>query len=131
VTGEVSRRRSALLLIGAVGALAPALASAHAVLLESTPRDGEVIAAAPPAAMLRFNVRIERRLARAALTGPGGRAIPLPGVPVTAEDAPDRVSIPLPPLSPGVYRLTYVVLASDGHASPGQIRFTVARGPPR
>jgi methionine-rich copper-binding protein CopC len=131
VTGEVSPRRSTLLLIGAVGVLVPSLASAHAALVESTPRDGEVIAAAPPAAVLRFNVRIERRLTRATLTGPDGRAIALPGAPVAVEDAPDRVSIPLPPLSPGAYRLTYVVLASDGHASPGLIHFTVGRGPPR
>jgi methionine-rich copper-binding protein CopC len=125
--GAPSRRSPALFVLGALGALV----SGHAVLVESSPRDGEALATPPPVAVLRFNVRIERRLTRVALTGPDGRAIALPAAQALVEDPPGRLSIPLPPLAPGAYRLTYVVMAADGHATPGLVRFTVERGPSR
>ena len=130
MSGPAPHRLSLLPLVGAVVALAPGIGSAHAALLESTPRDGEVLAASPPAAVLRFNSRVEKRLTRVALTGPDGRSISLAVGPDLAGDPPDRVSIPLPPLPPGAYRLTYRVLAADGHATPGMIRFTIQRGAP-
>jgi methionine-rich copper-binding protein CopC len=108
-----------------MGAVPPAIAWAHAALLESTPRDGEVVATSPPAAVLRFSSRIEKGLTRAILTGADGRTTALAVEPDRAEDPPDRVSIPLPSLAPGAYRLSYRVLAADGHSTPGQIRFTV------
>ncbi|BDG03134.1 copper resistance CopC family protein [Anaeromyxobacter oryzae] len=117
-----------LLLAGALGAVAPAVASAHAALLESTPRDGEVVAASPAVAVLRFNSRIEKRLTRAVLTGEDGKPVALAPAPEGSDDPPDRVSLQLPPLASGAYRLTYRVLAADGHATPGLIRFTVRAG---
>jgi methionine-rich copper-binding protein CopC len=123
------RRRAlaVLLLSGAIAtaALAPLRAAAHAVLLESTPPDGAIVSSAPHAAVLRFNSRIEKRLTRVALTDAKGRAVPLPAGPYGADDPPDRLTIPLPPLPQGAYRLTYRVLAVDGHATPGLLRFTV------
>ena len=117
-----------LILAGVTCAVLPGVASAHAALLESTPRDGEVVATSPPAAVLRFNSRIEKRLTRVVLTGADGRDTALAAAPERAGDPPDRISIPLPPLPPGAYRLSYRVLAADGHATPGQIRFTVQGG---
>jgi methionine-rich copper-binding protein CopC len=114
-------------LAGAMAAVLPWIALAHAALLESTPGDGEVVATSPPAVVLRFNSRIEKRLTRAVLTGADGRATTL-AADESVEDSPDRVSIRLPPLPPGAHRLSYRVLASDGHASSGQIRFTVQGG---
>ena len=42
-----------------------------------------------------------------------------------AEPTPDRLTIPLQPLVPGVYVLRYRVLAVDGHITEGALRFTV------
>jgi methionine-rich copper-binding protein CopC len=117
----------AILLAGAaaIAALSPLPAAAHAVLLESTPPDGAILSSAPRAAVLRFNSRIEKRLTRVALTDAHGRAVPLPAGPYGTDDPPDRLTVPLPPLPRGTYRLTYRVLAVDGHATPGLLRFTV------
>jgi copper transport protein len=117
-----------LVLAGAMAAVLPGVASAHAALVESTPRDGEVVASSPPAVVLRFNSQIEKRLTRAVLTGADGRTTALAAAEDGAEDSPDRVSIPLPPLQPGAHRLSYRVLAADGHATSGLVRFTVQVG---
>jgi methionine-rich copper-binding protein CopC len=125
------RSRTSLRVAAALlAALAPAVAAAHALLLESTPADGAVLAAAPPRAVLRFDSRIERRLARAVLTGPDGRAVALAVDPAGADAHPDELALVLPALGPGEYRLAYHVLAVDGHATPGQIRFTVRPASP-
>jgi methionine-rich copper-binding protein CopC len=124
-TRPALRGRSALpLLVAAIGVL-PVAASAHAALLESTPRDGEVLTAPPPVAVLRFNSRVEKGLTRVVLAGADGRVVPLTPAPEGEDDPPDRISVPLPVLAPGAYQLKYRVLAADGHATPGLIRFTV------
>jgi len=45
-----------------------------------------------------------------------------------ADATPDRLTIPLKPLDPGVYVLRYRVLAVDGHITEGVLRFTVGAG---
>ena len=37
-----------------------------------------------------------------------------------------RLSVPLPPLPPGSYRLRWRALSRDGHVVPGEIRFSIA-----
>jgi len=60
-----------------------------------------------------------------------GRKVPL--MPVSPEllgkGDEDRLVIPLPPLAPGSYLLRYKILSTDGHATPGILRFTVTGGP--
>lgn len=98
---------------------------AHAVLIASVPADGEALPKAPGQVILQFNARIEQRLARVRLVGPNGQAVPLPR---TSSDRSNRVTIGLPPLPPGEYQLYYRVVAADGHATPGRIRFQVKGG---
>ena len=120
------RAKAALSLALLATALAPCAAGAHALLLESTPADGAVLSAAPARAELRWDSRIERKLARVALDGPDGKEVAL--APDPGEARPDRISLALPRLAAGSYRLTWRVLAVDGHASFGQIRFTIRPG---
>lgn len=106
---------------------APRPARAHALVLESSPRANEVLAASPSRILLRFNSRIEKRLSSVRVTGPAGRPIPLP---VAAPDpSPDRLVVPVPSLSPGAYLLRWKVLSTDGHVTEGVLRFNVAPGP--
>ncbi len=114
----------ALVLLAAL--LEPGVAAAHALLVESTPADGAILAAAPPRAILRFDSRIERQLTHLILGKPDGTRVPLEVDPGDA--GPDRIAFTLPRLPPGEYRLTYRVLSTDGHATPGQIRFTIRPG---
>lgn len=76
---RLRRALTAGLLIAAVLTGAPRIASAHALVLESSPRPGEVVRFPPSRVVLRFNTRIEKALSWITLTGPGGRPVPLPG----------------------------------------------------
>jgi methionine-rich copper-binding protein CopC len=109
------------------------VALAHAILVSSTPKQEEVVAAAPKEVVLRFNARIEKKVARATLTDGSGQKIKLPPIPEDKDGPPDRIVIPLPALTAGDYRLEYRVLAADGHATPGLLRFKVSAKarPPR
>jgi methionine-rich copper-binding protein CopC len=120
------------LLVTLLGLALPTGASGHAIVLESTPAHDARLEAPPSRVVLRFNGRIEHSLSRvtierAAERGAAARPVPAPvatGAPDVAP-APDRLVIPLAPLSPGVYVVRYRVLAADGHLTEGALRFTV------
>ena len=114
------------LVLVAVALWAPR-AAAHALVLESSPRVNEALAASPARIFLRFNSRIEKGLSSIRVMGPAGRPVPLP---VAAPDrSPDRLVAPLPTLQPGTYLVRWKVLSADGHVTEGVFRFTVASGP--
>ncbi len=115
----------ALLLWAALSLAPPPPASAHAIVLESSPTHDAVLARAPEQVTLRFNSKIEKRFTR--LTLAVGDQAPAPVKLPDGGDAepPDRLVIPLHPLGPGVYVLRYRVLAVDGHITEGALRFTV------
>jgi methionine-rich copper-binding protein CopC len=105
---------------------AASAAFGHAVVVESTPRDGAELAVAPGNVELRFNVRIEPALARASLKSGSGRPVPLE-LDATASAQSNRIRVSLPPLAPGAYELRYQVLATDGHTTQGLLRFRIRR----
>jgi methionine-rich copper-binding protein CopC len=117
-----------LLLMACLTLAAPRVASPHAIVLESSPTHDAVLPRAPSLVTLRFNSRIEKRFTRVtlALADQAPVAVALPTA--DAEATPDRLTIPLQPLGPGVYVLRYRVLAVDGHISEGALRFTVGTG---
>lgn len=107
------------------------LAWAHAVVIASSPQNGATLMQPPEHVILRFNAKIEKALTHATLTAGDGRAIPLP-IPAKergTEETPDHLVIPLPPLAPGAYVIHYKVLATDGHATQGVLRFSVSGAP--
>jgi methionine-rich copper-binding protein CopC len=102
----------------------PPAASAHAIVLESSPAPGAVLAQGPTQITLRFNSKLERRFTRVTLAT--GRRPPAPlAVPAGDPAATERLVIPIRPLAPGDYVLRYRVLAVDGHITEGALRFTV------
>jgi copper resistance protein C len=99
-------------------------AAAHSLLLESDPKAETTVAAAPAQLSLRFNNRIEKRLCRV-------RLLPDRGAPraldVAVDDgALDRLTAGLPALAPGLYRVEWQVLSTDGHVVSGFFKFRVA-----
>jgi methionine-rich copper-binding protein CopC len=118
----------ALLLMACFTLATPRAASPHAIVLESSPTHDAVLPRAPQRVTLRFNSRIEKRFTRVTLAlvdqAPVAVAVPAGD----AEATPDRLTIPLHPLGPGVYVLRYRVLAVDGHITEGALRFTVGAG---
>lgn len=102
------------------------LAGAHAVLIESAPKDKEMLVTSPKTAVLRFNEKIEKSMARFKLTTSEGRIISLPAP--TGKDnsqGPDCLTVLLPVLKRGDYLLHYKILSIDGHVVTGVIRFSV------
>ncbi len=118
-------------LLAGVAPLSPRQAGAHAIVLESVPARDAVLHHAPERVVLRFNSKIEKRLSRITLAA--GTAAPVPVSIVTdgpdGDAQPDRLVVPLRPLSPGRYVLRYKVLSADGHITEGALRFTVTGQP--
>ena len=101
------------------------LASSHAIILESAPKQDETVVASRRL-LLRFNSRIEKKLCSVSLVGPGQTSISLLRQEMDA--SPDTLIFHLPVLAAGSYRARWKVLASDGHVTEGVIRFSVSAG---
>jgi hypothetical protein len=112
-----------LVLILALGSARDA--APHAIVLESSPQHDAILPTAPSQVTLRFNSRIETRFTRVTLTRADQAPVPVALREGEAHATPDRLTIPLPPLGPGVYVIRYRVLAVDGHITEGALRFTV------
>jgi copper resistance protein C len=115
--------RRIVLVVAALLLVFTATASAHSLLLESSPAAGSVVSA-PPEVRLRFNGRVEKRLSHLAVVDERGEAR---GLVLDAGGPPDRLAAPLPPLPAGRYRLEWHVLSTDGHVVSGGFGFRVGQ----
>jgi methionine-rich copper-binding protein CopC len=101
--------------------LAPIPASAHAVLIDSTPAPLGHVPAGHLAVVFRYNSRIDAGRSRLSLVRPDGATDRLR---TAAGSAPDLLRADLD-LAPGAYVLSWQVLAVDGHVTRGRVPFTV------
>jgi copper resistance protein C len=108
-------------LLGAVSALAPGLAQAHAILEDSQPPAGGSVPAGTVTLRLRYNSRIDRARSRLTLTRPDHSQVVLPIDP----DGPPDIMTTHAELAPGDYSVRWQVLAIDGHITRGDVPFTV------
>jgi methionine-rich copper-binding protein CopC len=120
-----NRRRDLLKLLffAAAFSLVVAPASAHAVLLESTPASKSSVAGPDVPIKLRFNVRIDASRSRLTLVGPAGFTQALE---ISKASPADALVANAAGLLPGEYRLRWQVLASDGHITRGEVPFSVS-----
>ena len=95
---------------------------AHAVLMDSTPKQNSMVKGPDVDITLRYNVRIDGGRSRVELVGPDGNDTNLP---LAKQPSPDKLQCKATGLKPGAYKLIWNVLASDGHMSKGEVRFTV------
>ena len=104
--------------------LAPASpAAAHSLLLDSSPAPSATVP--PPSRLaLRFNNRIEKALSRLRLVDARGAARLL--TVLAGAGKVDHLEATLPPLAPGVWRVEWQVLSTDGHVVRGSFSFRVA-----
>ncbi|MDB6086743.1 MAG: copper resistance protein CopC [Gammaproteobacteria bacterium] len=109
------------LLSGLVLAMVGVTASAHAHLQKSSPADDSVISAAPANLVLNFSEAA--RLTALSIQKGGESPQKLTSLPTTAAQ---QISIPLPPLTPGAYTVSWRVLSDDGHVMAGALHFTLA-----
>ncbi len=118
-------RASAVLVAGALALLlfAPP-AGAHAVLLDSDPTDGAVLAQAPHSIRLRFTDDISAKFRSAQLIDAGGDLVT--GAVLRRDSGPRNLVLDLPAIPVGGYGVLWRVLAqSDGHTSSGAVVFSV------
>ncbi len=100
--------------------LAPAAASAHAILMQSDPPDRSTVPAGPRNLVLRYNSRIDHTRSRLTLQGTNAQKV----LPLEDGSGPDVLAAKAD-LSPGDYVVHWQVLATDGHLTRGDLRFRV------
>jgi copper resistance protein C len=96
-------------------------AEAHAVIVDSKPKGGEVLVGPNYDFRLRFNSRIDLKRSRLVLVTPDRKERPLTILDGSTEDT---LLARATGLAPGAYRLRWQVLAVDGHITRGDINFT-------
>lgn len=116
------RLRTLLIALVLMMSAVPLTAAAHAVVIESSPADRAVLTRVPPEIRLRFNAKLEKNLVHAKLERADGASQTL--VDVSPHAARLRFTLPAD-LQAGAYTLKYKVLATDGHATQGVLRFTL------
>jgi copper transport protein len=112
--------KTLLVSIAATIVLFPAAALAHTHLVRSSPAENAVLDKSPASATLVFAEAVT--ITAVNIQSAGGvktRVQPLPANPIA------EPSMPLPPLVPGHYTLSWRALSDDGHIMAGTIHFTV------
>ena len=100
--------------------LAPGVAAAHAILVQSQPARGSSVPPGPTELVLRYDSRIDHARSRLTLQGTNAHMV----LPLEPDSAPDALAAKVD-LTPGDYVVRWQVLAVDGHMTRGDIRFTV------
>ena len=108
------------LLAASILLLAPKLALAHAILMQSQPADQATIPPGERTIVLRYNSRIDHQLSRLILQGTNAQMT----LPLDPQSPADTLSAKTD-LSPGTYLVHWQVLATDGHMTRGDVHFTV------
>jgi copper transport protein len=126
MTGRRRAGGAAAALAAAAALCAPPLASAHAILVGSSPADGSRLGGSPSEIRLRFNEAVSPRFRSVRLIAPGGHVVQ--GVRIsTAGDRALRVEVPH--LGGGTYAVSWRVLAeADGHTTSGTVVFGIGAG---
>ncbi len=102
--------------------LAPLSASAHAILLASTPQAGAEVPAGRVVMSFRYNSRIDHARSRLTLTDPNhDRSV----LKIIASGGPDTLECDAQMTTPGAYIVRWQVLATDGHITRGDVPFIV------
>ena len=106
---------SLLLAIGPVGA--------HAILVESSPAARATLAGPDVPIRLRFNVRVDGTRSRFFLIFPDNASH---AIAIEKQASAETLSAKATGLKAGAYVLRWMVLASDGHLTRGELPFNVS-----
>ena len=118
-----ARRSFAAALLLVIPVLAPRIAAAHAIVVESTPG----VSAEMPGefeARIRFNSRIDAQRSRLSLIDSHGGET---AVPLIRDLPADVLAARVSGLAAGPWKLRWQVLAIDGHITRGDIAFRVGK----
>ena len=110
--------KTRITLVAAFVAAFAAPAFAHAFLQHASPAAGDSLAA-PKQIALTFSEKLEPHLSGASVTDPDGHDVGT----VTVNDS--LITVALPALKPGTYRVDWHAVSVDTHRTEGSYRFTV------
>jgi methionine-rich copper-binding protein CopC len=105
--------------------LASGTALAHAFLDHAVPAVGSTVHAAPRSLRLWFTERLEPAFSHVRVFDASGKPVDGEDARVDASD-PSILSVTLPPLPPGSYRVAWRVVSADTHVTEGDFTFDVA-----
>jgi len=100
----------------------PRIASAHAVLVQSSPLANAIVQGPDVPVTMKFNSRVDGSRSTLLLSTPDGQSKPLT---IDKQSVPDTLTTHATGLTAGTYAIHWQVLATDGHITRGQIPFVV------
>jgi methionine-rich copper-binding protein CopC len=95
---------------------------AHAFVTRSEPRTGATVVESPARVRIWFDGPVEPLFAKISVENRDKRRVDNGDGRVNPDD-PRLLEVGLPPLPPGRYRVTWSVIARDGHAREGSFSF--------
>jgi copper resistance protein C len=119
------RIRMPVLVFACASAFAPP-AAAHAFLDHALPAVGSTVHAPPPQVKLWFTQKLEPAFSAAQVSDSAGKRIDREDARVDDGD-PTVLTVSVPQLAPGRYRVKWRVLSVDTHVSEGDYSFDVVR----
>ena len=126
------RLRGRVVLVAAAAAAAalafPALASAHAVLLRTSPVASGTVNTPPTQVALTYSEAVEPRFAIVSVTNAAGEQ-QTSGSPQRAPTNPNQLVVPLKEIGEGWYLVYWRVISVDGHPVRGAFTFAVGPNP--
>jgi methionine-rich copper-binding protein CopC len=103
---------------------APGAPLAHASLDHAEPKVGSTVHAAPSQVRIWFDDQLEPASCQISVQGPDGAKVDDGHARVDPSD-PRLLETGVSNLQPGTYRVTWSVVAKDGHRTSGKYQFTV------
>jgi methionine-rich copper-binding protein CopC len=116
--------RIALAFIAAVAWLASSTAGAHAFLDHAVPAAGSTVHKAPHDVRLWFTEKLEPAFSRVRVADARGKVVDRGDSHVDATDA-SVLTVSLPTLAPGSYRVQWRAVSVDTHVSEGDFTFEI------
>lgn len=118
-------RRFGIFLVAATCTFVSLSASAHAILVDSTPKPNGTLTAGHAALVFKYNSKIDQHRSRLTLVGPDHSEAVLTIDTKSKSNELDSSA----DLVPGSYTVHWQALALDGHITRGDVPFTVVAKP--
>lgn len=118
--------RAVTVIVAAIAWLASASAAAHAFLDHADPRVGSTVSQPPHSVRLWFSQALEPAFCRVHVVDASGKTVDAGDAHVDASDT-TLLSVTVPALAPGTYRVQWRVVSIDTHVTEGDYTFEIKR----
>lgn len=120
----MNARRLAIALVAAAAWVAAAPATAHAFLDHADPRVGSTVRESPRSVRLWFTQALEPAFSRVHVVDASGKTVDTGDAHVDTSDT-TLLTVTVPALAPGTYRVQWRVVSVDTHVTEGDYTFQI------